>query len=124
MIGVVTLSVAFTIRHRRPADTYASNCGGNKNRLTWNNGDPIENTLYQESRLRGTLRAWAEEALRNSGYRPAAHHLYLVSELENLSNGKYDQADDPDASRIRQVYLCVGYFSSLVVYPTSQILYH
>jgi predicted phage terminase large subunit-like protein len=59
--------------------------------FNWNNSDLIEHTLYQRSRLRGTLRAWAEEALKDSGYRPAAHHLYLVSELENLSNGRYDR---------------------------------
>lgn len=59
--------------------------------FTWNNSDLIENTLYLRGRLRGTLRAWAEEALTDSGYRPAEHHLYLVSELENLSNGRYDR---------------------------------
>jgi predicted phage terminase large subunit-like protein len=52
---------------------------------------PIEQKLYIRSKLRGTLRAWAEEVLKKSGYRPAAHQLYLVSELESLSNGVYDR---------------------------------
>jgi predicted phage terminase large subunit-like protein len=55
------------------------------------NSDPIEQTLYVRSRIRGTLRAWAEEALNDTGYRPAAHHLHLVSALEALSDGQYDR---------------------------------
>jgi hypothetical protein len=41
--------------------------------------------------LRGALRAWAEAALQDSGYRPAAHHLYLIAELEKLAAGDFDR---------------------------------
>jgi predicted phage terminase large subunit-like protein len=51
----------------------------------------IERKLFLRSRLRGTLRAWAEEVLKKSGYRPAPHQLYLVSELENLARGRFDR---------------------------------
>jgi predicted phage terminase large subunit-like protein len=60
-------------------------------RLTSNDGDPIEQTFFLRSRVRGTLRAWAEEALRDTGHRPATHHLHLISELEGLSKGHYDR---------------------------------
>jgi predicted phage terminase large subunit-like protein len=53
--------------------------------------DHIEQTLFRRSRIRGTLRSWAEEALGDTGYRPAAHHLYLISELAGLSSGEYDR---------------------------------
>ena len=56
-----------------------------------NDSDPIEQTLFVRSRIRGTLRSWAEEALKDTGYRLAAHHLHLVSELEGLSSGEYDR---------------------------------
>lgn len=56
-----------------------------------NDRDPIEQALFVRSRIRGTLRPWAEEALRDTGFRPAAHHLYLLSELEGLSGGDYDR---------------------------------
>jgi predicted phage terminase large subunit-like protein len=93
MIGVVTATVASSLVNTIAQFGIAlpvllARAGTS---FTWNNSDPIENTLYLRGRLRGTLRAWAEEALRDSGYRPAAHHLYLVSELENLSNGRYDR---------------------------------
>jgi predicted phage terminase large subunit-like protein len=51
----------------------------------------IERKLFLRSKLRGTLRAWAEEALKDSGYRPAHHQLYLVSELESLAHGRIDR---------------------------------
>jgi predicted phage terminase large subunit-like protein len=51
----------------------------------------IERKLLLRSSLRGTLRAWAEEALKKSGYRPAPHQLYLVSELESLARGRFDR---------------------------------
>jgi hypothetical protein len=44
--------------------------------------DPIEQQ-NNPSHLRGALRAWAEAALQDSGYQPAAHQLYLSAELEN-----------------------------------------
>jgi predicted phage terminase large subunit-like protein len=53
--------------------------------------NPIEKALFVRSQIRGTLRSWAEEALRDTGYRPAAHHLYLISALEGLSGGEYDR---------------------------------
>jgi predicted phage terminase large subunit-like protein len=56
-----------------------------------NDRDPIEQTLFVRSQIRGTLRSWAEEALRDTGYRPAAHHLYLISALESLAAGDYDR---------------------------------
>jgi hypothetical protein len=56
-----------------------------------NDRDPIEQTFFVRSQIRGTLRSWAEEALRDSGYRPAAHHHHLISELEGLSGGNYDR---------------------------------
>jgi predicted phage terminase large subunit-like protein len=43
------------------------------------------------SHYRGALRVWAEAALQESGYRPAAHHLYLISELEKLAAGEFDR---------------------------------
>ena len=51
---------------------------------------PIE---HQDTRshYRGALRVWAEAALQNDGYRPAAHHLYLISELEKLAAGEFDR---------------------------------
>jgi predicted phage terminase large subunit-like protein len=52
---------------------------------------PIEQTLFLRSQIRGTLRSWAEEVLNDTSYRPAAHHLYLMSELERLSGGEYDR---------------------------------
>jgi predicted phage terminase large subunit-like protein len=52
---------------------------------------PIEKVILTRSRIRGTLRSWAEEALRDSGYRPASHHLYLISELERLASGEFDR---------------------------------
>jgi predicted phage terminase large subunit-like protein len=51
----------------------------------------IEQTLFARSQIRGTLRSWTEEALKDTGYRPAAHHLHLISKLEDLSAGKYDR---------------------------------
>ena len=59
--------------------------------ISWNDSDPIEQTLFLKSRIRGSLRAWAAEALRDTGHRPAAHHLYLISALEGLSRGDYDR---------------------------------
>lgn len=56
-----------------------------------NDTDPIEQKLFLRSQIRGTLRCWAEEALKGTGYRPAAHHLYLLSELEGLSGGHFDR---------------------------------
>jgi predicted phage terminase large subunit-like protein len=53
--------------------------------------DPIEQLLYLKGRIRGSLRSWAEEALKETGYRPAAHHLHLISELEGVSAGLYDR---------------------------------
>jgi hypothetical protein len=53
--------------------------------------DPIEQKLFQRSNIRGTLRSWAEEALKDTGYRPAARHRYLISQLEGLSSGRYDR---------------------------------
>jgi hypothetical protein len=55
------------------------------------NSDPIEQLLYSKGRIRGSLRTWAEEALKETGYRPAAHHLHLLSELEAVSNAQYDR---------------------------------
>ena len=52
--------------------------------------DPIEHP-HNPSPLRGALRAWAEAALQDSGYQPAAHHLYLISELEKLAAGEFDR---------------------------------
>jgi predicted phage terminase large subunit-like protein len=52
--------------------------------------DPIEQQ-HTPGRLRGALRAWAEAALQDSGYRPAAHHLYLIAELEKLAAGDFDR---------------------------------
>jgi hypothetical protein len=75
MIGALTASVA--VYECQCLDPSVIN-------FSRNNSDLIEHTLYSRSRVRGTLRAWSEEALKDSGYRPAAHHLYLVSELENL----------------------------------------
>jgi predicted phage terminase large subunit-like protein len=56
-----------------------------------NDRDPIEQTLFVRCQIRGTLRSWAEEALKGTGFRPAAHHLYLLSELEGLAGGDYDR---------------------------------
>jgi predicted phage terminase large subunit-like protein len=56
-----------------------------------NDSDTIEQTLFVRSQVRGSLRSWAEEALTDTGYRPAAHHLYLLSELEGLAGGAYDR---------------------------------
>jgi predicted phage terminase large subunit-like protein len=56
-----------------------------------NDRDPIEQTFFVRSQIRGTLRSWAEEALKDSGYRLAAHHHHLISELEGLSGGNYDR---------------------------------
>lgn len=51
----------------------------------------FEKNLYSRGKLRGNLKAWAEEALREAGQRPAAHHLLLLAELELLSNGQFDR---------------------------------
>ena len=51
---------------------------------------PIENQ-HTPSHPRAALRAWAEAALQDSGYRPAAHHLYLIAELEKLAEGVFDR---------------------------------
>ena len=56
-----------------------------------NDSDPIEKSILSRSHIRGSLRAWAEEALRDTNYRPSKHHLHLISELEGLSNGTYDR---------------------------------
>jgi predicted phage terminase large subunit-like protein len=53
--------------------------------------DTIEQLLYLRSRVRGSLRAWADEALEDTGYHPAAHQIYLMSELEALSSGFCDR---------------------------------
>lgn len=60
-------------------------------RLPLNDSSPIEQPTFIRSQVRGTLRAWAEEALRETNYRPATHHLHLISELEGLSGGDYDR---------------------------------
>lgn len=52
--------------------------------------DPIEQQ-DNRSHLRGALRVWAEAALQDDGYQPAAHHLYLISELEKLAAGEFDR---------------------------------
>src|ERR1700744_1465617 len=67
-----------------------SPCRERSNPISDDSG-PIEHTLYARSRIRGTLRAWAEEALKDTGYSPAAHHLYLISQLEALAHGEYDR---------------------------------
>lgn len=59
-------------------------------RLLWCT-HPIEHLLYSRSRLRGALRAWAEEALRDAGQQPAAHHLLLLNELERVARGQTDR---------------------------------
>ncbi|HYZ23845.1 MAG TPA: phage terminase large subunit [Rhodopila sp.] len=41
--------------------------------------------------MRGGLKAWADEALREAEQQPAAHHLYLLNELENLTRGETDR---------------------------------
>ncbi len=51
---------------------------------------PIEHH-HTQTHLRGALRTWAEAALQDSGYQPAAHHLYLISELEKLAAGEFDR---------------------------------
>jgi hypothetical protein len=51
----------------------------------------IEQLIYLKSRIRGSLRAWAEEVLKDTGYRLAGHHGFLITELEALSNGQYDR---------------------------------
>ena len=51
---------------------------------------PIEHQ-HNSTHLRGALRAWAEAALQDSGYQPAAHHLYLIAELEKLAAGTFDR---------------------------------
>ena len=51
---------------------------------------PIEHH-HTPTHLRGALRTWAEAALQDSGYQPAAHHLYLISELEKLAAGEFDR---------------------------------
>jgi predicted phage terminase large subunit-like protein len=53
--------------------------------------DTIEQLLYSRGRVRGSLRIWAEEALKQTGFRPASHHLHLISQLEALSNGHFDR---------------------------------
>jgi hypothetical protein len=53
--------------------------------------DPIEQTFFSRSQARGTLRSWAEEAIKESGYRLAAHHRFLISELAGLAAGEYDR---------------------------------
>jgi predicted phage terminase large subunit-like protein len=60
-------------------------------RILLNDRDPIERTLFLRSQVRGTLRPWAEEALKDAGFRPATHHRYLLSELEGLSEGRFDR---------------------------------
>src|ERR1700761_5905249 len=50
-----------------------------------------ERDLFTRGKLRGSLRDWASEALRESGQRPAAHHLLLLDELERLSHGQSDR---------------------------------
>ncbi len=42
-------------------------------------------------RIRGSLLDWTVTALEETGFSPAAHHRYLVSELEALSNGVHDR---------------------------------
>jgi hypothetical protein len=56
-----------------------------------NDSGRTQRILYSKSRARGSLRAWAEASLEESDYRPAAHHLYLISELEALSKGHHDR---------------------------------
>jgi hypothetical protein len=51
----------------------------------------IERLLYHRSLIHGDLRAWAEEALKESGYGPAPHHVHLISELESLVDGQCDR---------------------------------
>ena len=52
--------------------------------------DPIEHQ-HPPTHPHGALRAWAEAALRDSGYQPAAHHLLLIAELEKLAAGDFDR---------------------------------
>ena len=41
--------------------------------------------------LRTALRAWVDAALQDSGHQPAAHHLFLIAELEKLAAGDFDR---------------------------------
>src|SRR6202012_3107009 len=46
---------------------------------------------HNPTHLRDALRDWAQAALRDSGYQPAAHHLFLIAELEKLAEGDFDR---------------------------------
>ena len=70
-------------------DHFASPAQAKQNFL--NDKDPIEQRVLLRSQIRGTLKSWAAEALKDTGHQPAAHHLHLISELEGLSNGEHDR---------------------------------
>lgn len=51
----------------------------------------IERLIFRRALLRGSLLAWAEEALKEVHYSPARHHRLLIEELEKLSCGQFDR---------------------------------
>ncbi len=53
--------------------------------------NPIEQSIYLNSRVRGSLRIWAEVVLKDTGYRLAKHHDFLISELDAFANGSQDR---------------------------------
>lgn len=53
--------------------------------------DNVEYVRVLKSHIQGSFLDWTVAALEDTGFSPAAHHRYLVSELEALSNGVYDR---------------------------------
>lgn len=51
----------------------------------------LEDESLTRQTLRQSLLAWAKEVLSGAGHVPAAHHQYLISELDALTRGQVDR---------------------------------
>ena len=51
----------------------------------------LENESLTRKNLRDSLLAWATEVLAGKNQTPAAHHRYLISELDNITRGHIDR---------------------------------
>ena len=53
--------------------------------------EPFIREKQERERLRADLTSWARSALAPAGHEPAAHHLLLLKELEQLARGEHDR---------------------------------